>query len=77
MLSKISRLGCRLKFSNSESGCEVAAVHLLNKLRPQIGSCRSADGSTCAFQLFIPFLASVSLLEIKRPFRKVTPRADS
>ncbi len=53
---KIPRSGCTLKLSNSKSSCKVAVLHILLKLRPPIASCRSADESTHAFQLLIPFL---------------------
>jgi hypothetical protein len=59
----MSHLGCRLKLSNSESGCKVAALHLLLYQGPPIAFCRSADENSCAFQLFIQFQISVSLLE--------------
>jgi hypothetical protein len=74
---KESRLGCRLKLSNSKSGCEVAALHLLLNQRPPITSSRSPDESTFAFHLCIPVLTSVSPLETERLFRIVTQRADS
>jgi hypothetical protein len=61
LLSKLSRLGSRLKLSNSESGYKV----------------QSAEEITCAFQLFITILSSVSLLATERLFRIATPRADS
>ncbi len=47
------------------------------KKKKKIASCRSANENTsCAFQLFTPFLTSVSLLETKRPFSIVASRAD-
>jgi hypothetical protein len=66
-----------LKLSNSESGCEVAVLQLMLNQRQPTVSCRSAKKRTCAFQLFIPFQTSVSLLETERLFRIVFPRADS
>jgi hypothetical protein len=62
---KISSLGCRLKLSNSISGCKVAVPHILLNLRPPIASHRLPHERKCAFQLFIPFLTSVSPLETK------------
>jgi hypothetical protein len=56
--------------ANFKSGCKVAVIQLLNQ-RPRIASCQSANKSTRAFQLFIPFLTHVSLLETEQLFRIV------
>jgi hypothetical protein len=74
--SKILQFCCRLKWPNSKSGCEVAVLHLLLNWR-SISSCHSADERRRAFQPFIPFLIFVSLLEIERLYRIITPRAAS
>jgi hypothetical protein len=73
---KITRFGWRLKLSNSKSSCKVAVLHLLLIYRPPIASCRSGDERRCTFQLFIPLLTPVSLLETKRLFRFTTLRGD-
>jgi hypothetical protein len=53
---------------------EVALLHLLLDIEHQ--SCRAANESTCAFQLFDPFiLTSVSLLETERQETVLSLRA--
>jgi hypothetical protein len=59
----IQRLSIGWRLSNFEPGCREAALHLLEKQTPPIDFWHQVDSDKGDFQLFMPALTIVSLLE--------------
>ncbi len=66
-----------LRLSNSKPGCRVSALCLFVKEIPPMAFWHRAQSDKCFFQLLIPELTPVSLLESKSGFEIFTQLADT
>jgi hypothetical protein len=62
---------------NSKPGCRVSALQTFVKLIPPTAFGHQAQSETCFFQLLIPGLTHVSLLESKSEFEIDTQPVDT